>query len=243
MTDEPDMSRLARTIGEPTRMRMLTLLMEGRALTAKELAYGSGVEPATATSHLRRLADDLLVSATTQGRHKYFRLTSPRIAELIESLMVIAQRQQPSRQQANPVGKADPVIRSARFCYDHLAGQLGVRLTDAMLERGLLVKTDMPDEQKSFTVTTTGVIWCASFGIDLAELRKSRRQLAFQCLDWSERKDHLAGALGAAIAERMIALGWIVKNKHSRAVSITVTGELALATQFGISLKSSAATD
>src|SRR5262245_49636777 len=120
MNSEPDFSRLARTIGDATRMRMLVLLMEGRALTAKELAYGSGVEPATATAHLARLQSDGLLSSVAQGRHKYFRLASPAVAQLVESMMVLAPRARPSRELED--------IHVARFCYDHLAGRLGTRL-------------------------------------------------------------------------------------------------------------------
>ncbi|MFC5473650.1 ArsR/SmtB family transcription factor [Paraherbaspirillum soli] len=229
MNDEPDIGRLARTIGDPTRIKMLRLLMEGRALTAKELAYGTDVEPATATTHLRRLLDDNLVGMTTQGRHKYFRLASPDVARLIETLMVVA-----------PAGKskradhAEDAICTARFCYDHLAGKLGTQLTAVLLERGLLQADDGPAEDKKFSIPAAGVAWFSSFGIDLQALKKSRRRFAYPCLDWSERKDHLAGALGAVLAQRMIALGWLTRSKHSRVVAITEDGHSALEAQFGI---------
>lgn len=223
MTHDPNLSRLARTIGDPTRIRMLTLLMEGRALTAKELALGAGVEPATASAHLRRLLDDELVESTAQGRHKYFRLASLEVAQLIESLMVMAPRPKSAAKQ-----KDDP-LRVARFCYDHLAGQLGTHLTEAMLARGLL----MP-QGRDFALTAEGQEWLQAFGLDLAALRGSRRKFAPQCLDWTERKDHLGGALGAAIAQQMIALGWITRTKHTRVVTITESGRAALAAGFGL---------
>jgi DNA-binding transcriptional ArsR family regulator len=226
MNDEPDLSRLARTIGEPTRIQMLKLLMEGRALTAKELARGAGVEPATATAHLRRLLDDALVEATAQGRHKYFRLASPQVAQLIESLMVMAPP--PKRSAAHDHAP----IRVARFCYDHLAGRLGTHLTAALLARGFLAA-----QGKAFLLTPEGETWLQSIGIDVAEVRRSRRAFAQQCLDWSERKDHLGGALGAAIAERMLALGWITRTRHSRVVTITEAGHAALAEGFGLCFK------
>jgi DNA-binding transcriptional ArsR family regulator len=229
MIEEPDIGRLARTIGDMTRIRMLTLLMEGRVLTAKELAYGAGVEPATATAHLRRLEDDGFVGSTAQGRHKYFRLASADVAQLIESLMVVAPQMKPRKE---PKQSGDR-IRVARFCYDHLAGQLGTRLTESLLSRGLLLEQD-----KAFALSAAGEDWFGSFGIDLPAVRRTRRAFAYRCLDWSERKDHLAGALGAALAERMVALGWITRNKNSRIVSISPIGRRALARRFGVSLPS-----
>ena len=223
MTDDPHLSRLARTIGDPTRIRMLTLLMEGRALTAKELALGAGVEPATASAHLRRLLDDDLVESAAQGRHKYFRLASPEVAQLLESLMVMAPRPKCAAKH-----DGDP-LRVARFCYDHLAGQLGTGLTEALLARGWL----MP-QGRDFALTAEGEAGLQAFGLDLALLRGSRRRFAQQCLDWTERKDHLGGALGAAVAQRMIALGWITRTKHTRVVTITEPGREALAARFGL---------
>jgi DNA-binding transcriptional ArsR family regulator len=224
MIEEPDVSRLARTIGDMTRIRMLTLLMEGRALTAKELAYGAGVEPATATAHLHRLHGDGFIGSTAQGRHKYFRLASPEVARLIEALMVVAPTLKPnSTQHEHP-------IRRARFCYDHLAGEFGTQLTEVLVARGLLLK-----QEKAFVPSAEGEAWFSSFGIDLPALRRTRRELAYRCLDWSERNDHLAGALGAAMAQRMIELGWISRTKDSRVVSISTAGRRALARRFGIS--------
>lgn len=231
MNDDPDLDRLARTIGEPTRIRMLALLMAGRALTAKELAYGAGVEPATATTHLQRLVADGFIDATAQGRHKYFRLASPQVAQLIESLMALAPPAalRGARQPHGP-------IREARFCYDHLAGRLGIGLTDALLQRRLLQNRD-----GTFALSAAGERWCGAFGIDLAELRRARRRFAHPCLDWSERRDHLGGALGAALAQRLLVLGWIEKERHSRAVHITAAGHEQLAQQFGFSLEQPAA--
>ncbi len=231
MDHDPDLSRLARTIGDPTRIRMLTLLMEGRALTAKELALGAGVEPATATAHLQRLLEDGLLESSAQGRHKYFRLASPQVAQLIESLMVMAPRPKRASKPENTP------IRLARFCYDHLAGQLGTRLTEALLAHGLLVS-----QGRDFALTPEGENWLQTLGIDLVVLRGSRRKFAHQCLDWSERKDHLGGALGAAIAQRMIDLGWITRTKHTRVVGITDAGHEALTARFGLRFKPAAQT-
>ncbi|MEO6919204.1 MAG: winged helix-turn-helix domain-containing protein [Collimonas sp.] len=224
--NEPDLSRLARTIGDPTRIQMLALLMEGRALTAKELAYGTEIKPATATSHLKQLVADRLLEMTSQGRHKYFRLASPEVARLIESLMVFA----PKRKRVG-ASTGNDAICTARFCYDHLAGKLGTRLTEVLVKRGLLNTDD-----DTFSLSEPGEAWFNDFGIDTLALQKSRRQFAYPCLDWSERRDHLAGALGATLAKRMIELGWLTRSKHSRVVTITAEGRSALAMQFGIAL-------
>lgn len=223
MPAEPDIARLARTIGDPTRIRMLSLLMEGRALTAKELAHGANVEPATATSHLQRLLRDQLVISTTQGRHKYFRLASPRVAECIESLMGVAL---PSEKTV--ADRSEP-IHHARLCYDHLAGKLGTQITAILLGRGL-----MRLDGKQFVLSPKGKRWLGEFGIDVAAMIQSRRRFAPVCLDWSERRDHLGGALGAALAHRMIGAGWLKRRPGSRVLSVTKSGHDALAGYFGI---------
>jgi len=227
MDDDLDLSRLARTIGEPTRIRMLALLMAGRALTAKELAYGAGVEPATASAHLQRLGADGFIEAAAQGRHKYFRLASPQVAQLIEALMALA-LPAALRGTRPPHGP----ICDARFCYDHLAGRLGTGLSDTLLQRRLLQHRD-----GGFALSAAGERWCEAFGIELAPLRRARRRFAHPCLDWSERRDHLGGALGAALAQRLLDLNWIERNRHSRVVNITVAGHAQLAQQFGFSLE------
>lgn len=225
---EPDLSRLARTIGDPSRMGMLALLMEGRALTAKELAYGCGVQPGTATEHLKRLQRDSLIESTAQGRHKYYRLASAEVAHAVEALMVVAK----PMKVASPCRRPAGAMGAARFCYDHLAGELGTRLTAVLLEREYLINhgeaMDVTERGRAFT----------DFGIDVATLRKRRRRFAYPCLDWSERRDHLGGALGAAMAERMLELGWIGRQKQSRVVSISELGRRALASEFGFVIDS-----
>jgi DNA-binding transcriptional ArsR family regulator len=218
----PDLDRLARVIGDPTRLRMLALLMDGRALTAKELAYGAGVGPATATSHLRRLLGDALVTVRAQGRHKYFRLGSPEVGRCIEMLMVVAQ---PG--EARVAGPVDPQ-RAARFCYDHLAGKLGTGMADALVRRRRLEFRD-----GRFVPTRTGERWLRDFGLEAGALEKSRRQLAPACLDWSERRDHIGGALGAALAERLLSLRWIRRLPDSRAVVVTPAGRAGLTREVG----------
>lgn len=225
MSQEPDIEGFARTLGDPTRIRMLTLLMEGRALTAKELAYGAGVEPATATAHLKRLLDDRLVTVAAQGRHKYVRLASPDVAQLIELMLSVAPRVALRR----PQPRVEERLRQARMCYDHLAGELGIGLADALVKQGMLRK-----EEDAFAVTRRGAAWFAELGIDLDAIRGKRRKFASQCLDWSERRDHLGGALGAALAERLLDLGWIARKRNSRAVSVTEAGQRQLQRELGV---------
>ncbi|AMO21742.1 helix-turn-helix transcriptional regulator [Ramlibacter solisilvae] len=219
MESEPDLARIAATVGDARRIRMLALLMEGRALTAKELALGTGVEPATATSHLKRLVDDGLLVAASQGRHKYFRFASEQVAQLVESLMRVAPRRKA------PAPAAHEPIRAARFCYDHLAGSLGTGLLALWLRKGWLADGGDP---KQLEVTARGEKALAALGVDLAAARARRRQFACRCLDWSERQDHLGGALGAAVAEHFRAQRWIERSKHSRVVRVTPQGEREL---------------
>ncbi len=228
VSDEPDLRRLAGALGDASRIRMLTLLMEGRALTAKELAYGAGIEPATATAHLRRLVEDGFLQPAVQGRHKYFRLTSPAVARLIESMMALA----PSA----PTPVTLTPIRAARYCYDHLAGRLGLSLAQALVGQELVRRVD-----DAFLLTEPGERWCGELGLDVPALRQGRRKFAYPCLDWSERQDHLGGALGAALALRMTELGWIERRRHSRVVTVTADGRQALATRLGIAVPVEAA--
>lgn len=218
MNAEPDLARIAGTVGDPRRIQMLSLLMEGRALTAKELALGAGIEPATATAHLKRLLEDGLLESTAQGRHKYFRFASEHVAQLVESLMRVA----PPR-KAQPAAKADDPIRRARFCYDHLAGGLGTGLLALMLKKHWL--EDDGGDPKQLRITSAGEKALGKFGIDLDATRARRRQLACRCLDWSERRDHLGGALGAALADHFRAQRWIDRQKHSRVVRVTALGQ------------------
>jgi len=214
---EPDLARIATTVGDPRRIQMLALLMEDRALTAKELALGAGIEPATATSHLKRLLDDGLVESASQGRHKYFRFASEQVAQLVESLMRVA-----PRRKAISTPKSEEAIRSARFCYDHLAGSLGTGLLALMLRKGWL-QNDGADA-KQLELTAKGEKSLAGLGLDVPAARQRRRQFACRCLDWSERQDHLGGALGAALADHMKAARWIDRQKHSRVVRVTALG-------------------
>jgi DNA-binding transcriptional ArsR family regulator len=221
MHAEPDLARIATTVGDPRRIQMLALLMEGRALTAKELALGAGIEPATASAHLKRLLDDGLLESAAQGRHKYFRFASEHVAHLVENLMRVA----PKRKVSDVATPEDPQ-RRARYCYDHLAGALGTGLFTLMLQKAWLRDAS---EAKMLEVTAGGEKAFAKLGVDVSAAQARRRQFACRCLDWSERRDHLGGALGAALAEQMQARKWIERKKHSRVVKVTSEGREALA--------------
>lgn len=220
---EPDLARIAATIGDARRIRMLALLMEGRALTAKELALGAGIEPATASSHLKRLLEDGLLESTAQGRHKYFRFASEQVAHLVEMLMRVA----PRATARAPAVALEPVQR-ARFCYDHLAGTLGTSLFGLMLRKTWL-RDAQDGDGKQLALTATGARALARLGVDVEAAQARRRQFACRCLDWSERRDHLGGALGAALAEHLQAERWIERRKHSREVKVTPAGSQRLA--------------
>jgi len=221
MHAEPDLARIATTVGDPRRIQMLALLMEGRALTAKELALGAGIEPATASAHLKRLLEDGLLESAAQGRHKYFRFANEHVAHLVENLMRVA----PKRQISDAATQEDPQ-RRARYCYDHLAGALGTGLFTLMLQKAWL--RDAADEPKQLELTASGAKGLARLGVDVPAAQARRRQFACRCLDWSERRDHLGGALGAALADQLQATKWIERRKHSRVVRVTTAGEEAL---------------
>jgi DNA-binding transcriptional ArsR family regulator len=218
MVDTPDISLVARLIGEPTRGRMLTVLMDGRAHTATELALESGVTPSTASSHLAQLVDAHIATIVRQGRHRYFRLASPEVARVIEGLMTIAPRTRSG--VARGEARDDP-LRTARSCYDHLAGEAAVRLFDRLLARGYL-----DGDPDALWLTRPGESWCHRIGIDLDAVHTTRRPLCRSCLDWSERRQHLGGALGAALLHRLLTIGYARRVRASRVVILSSMGQL-----------------
>lgn len=217
MRGEPDLAGLAALIGDPARARILTALMSGTALTATELALEARVAPSTASAHLAKLTGARIVEMEKQGRHRYFRLADADIAEVLEELTGLA-AQLPRKRP----GPADPALRHARVCYDHLAGERGVWLLDTLRARNVLTGRD------GCSVSPGGEAFFARLGIDLDALSKSRRTLCRPCLDWSERRHHLGGALGAAILERIFALRWARREPDSRIVVFSREGERAL---------------
>jgi DNA-binding transcriptional ArsR family regulator len=220
MSNGPPIALIASLIGDPARANMLLALMGGKALTASELANEAGVTPQTASGHLARLLDGGLVFCVQQGRHRYFRLASPEIADLLESLMGIAVR---SVRPKTRTGPRDQALRRARVCYDHLAGEEGVNLTDGLLSSGSLAVRD-----GSFVLTGAGRRFLCDFGIDIAALEQQRRPLCRACLDWSERRSHLGGAVGASLLSRFEALGWMRRVAGSRVMQVTPNGQLGL---------------
>jgi len=221
----PDIALVASLLGEPARANMLTALMSGRALTASELASEAGVTPQTASAHLARLEHGGLVAPRKQGRHRYFRLTGDDVAAVLEGLMGLAARTGHLRTRTGP---KDPALRRARVCYDHLAGDFGVRLFDTLQTRGHVAV-----DGEAVEITEAGRAFATEFGIDLAAIAGKRRPLCKACLDWSNRRNHLAGALGAALLGRIYALGWAKREPDSRVVAFSPAGEKAFAEAFG----------
>jgi DNA-binding transcriptional ArsR family regulator len=220
MDDIPDLAAVARLMGERSRATMLICLMSGQPLTATELARAACVSKQTASSHLSKLVEARLVAAATSGRHRYFRLAHPEVGTVIERLMGLAHRI--GAISVIP-GPADPALRKARVCYDHLAGELGVFVFERLQAQSLL-----RSDGDRLGVTGEGARFFQRMGIDVASLASGRRPLCLACLDWSVRRDHLAGALGARVLVRCFALGWARRQRASRAVIFSAVGERAL---------------
>ncbi len=217
---------MASLVGDPARANMLTALMSGKALTATELAHEAGVTPQTASTHLAKLESGGLVVTEKQGRHRYFQLSGEDVAEVLEGLMGLAARAGHLRTRTGP---RDPALRRARVCYDHLAGDLGVGLYDGLQAKGYIT-----DARSGVALTAAGARSLAEFGIDLSRLEDQRRPLCKTCLDWSERRSHLAGSLGAALLDRFYALRWARREKDSRVVTFSPAGERELRQRFSI---------
>jgi DNA-binding transcriptional ArsR family regulator len=221
MKEGPDIATLAALIGDPARANMLCALMDGRALTAGELAREAGVTPQTASSHLARLVDGALLLIEVQGRHRYFRIAGPDIAQILERLMELASRTGHSRTRTGP---KDPAMRRARFCYDHLAGEAGVALHDALISQALVVAG-----LNGLELSPKGRTRFIAEGIDITALEAKPRVLCKSCLDWSERRHHLAGSLATAIAQMILARGWARRETKGRAVVFSQSGQSAFA--------------
>jgi DNA-binding transcriptional ArsR family regulator len=225
MRDEIDLAGLAALIADPARARMLTAVMSGIALTATELAMEAGIAASTASTHLAKLTSGQILAIEKQGRHRYFRIFDAEVAAMLEELMEIASRRGPRRR----IGPADPSLRLARVCYDHLAGERGVWLLDRLRERRIVDhRLQLSGDAEPFFAT---------LGIDIAPLEKSRRPLCRPCLDWSERRHHLGGALGAAILDRIFALRWARREVVGRVVVFSASGERAMRQLFGLNVR------
>lgn len=221
-------AEIAALAGDPARANILTALLDGRAMTATELSFAARVTPQTASAHLAKLVEAGLITATPSGRHRYFRLASPKVAQMLESIVSVAVDNRP---RYRPLSRQAAELREARVCYDHLAGVLGVRIAEAMTRRGYLV---LEDEGGHITEAGQRFLW--ELGVDVQVAGKGRRHLCRACLDWTERRPHIGGAIGAALAERWFALGWISRAKDSRAVTVTPAGERGFRESLGMTL-------
>ena len=228
-------AEIAALPGDPARASMFQALMDGRALTASELAKVAGITQQTASGHLLKMTSAGLLSVEKQGRHRYHRLASPSIAYMLESIMQVAAELQPDRKRMT-VGPKDAAMKKARTCYDHLAGQLGVALSDALIAQGHVeLNCD------AGILTDTGLAFLAELGIDVARMqvmrtKRSGRMICRLCLDWSERRPHLAGIVGAVLCQHSMEHGWTHRLDGTRAVQITPKGARVFREQFGAKL-------
>ncbi|RCS24427.1 ArsR family transcriptional regulator [Phyllobacterium salinisoli] len=224
MKDGPVIAKIAALLGDPARANMLTALMDGRALTASELAGLAGVTLQTTSGHLAKLSAANLILMEKQGRHRYFRLSGADVAEVLEGLMGLAERTGAVRLRTGP---KDQALRAARICYDHLAGERGVEMLDAARRLHLVA------EDADVALTDKGRDFFTHMGLDIDRLAKGKRPLCRACLDWSERRNHLGGALGAALLDSFIARGW-ARRLEGRVISFTPPGEQAFRSAFSI---------
>jgi DNA-binding transcriptional ArsR family regulator len=216
MKEGPDIAHIAALIGDPARANMLTALMSGKALTVSELAHEAGVTIQTASSHLSKLDEGGLLRPRKQGRHKYFALASDEVAHVLEGLMGLAAGAGHLRKRTGP---RHAELRKARVCYDHLAGDMGTQLFDSLLaRRHMVLKGELLE------LTDTGAAFVKSLEIDIESLHKERAPVCRECLDWSERRSHLAGSLGRAFLSRFEELSWAKRDQNSRVVTFSETG-------------------
>jgi DNA-binding transcriptional ArsR family regulator len=221
MIAEPDISEIAALMGEPSRATMLVALLGKDALPASELAHKAYISPQTASSHLSKLVAGKLLAVERHGRHRYYRLASDEVGRFIETLASLAPP--PRAYPLREVDEEAEAIRYARTCYDHLAGKVAVEIARAMVSGGWLKRAG-----RNFEVTAVGERGLTNLGINMEEIRQARRAFALQCLDWSERQHHVAGALGAALMERMLTLKWVARTRGTRCVRVTLEGRKAL---------------
>jgi DNA-binding transcriptional ArsR family regulator len=221
---QDDVAAIANLLGEPARAVMLLSLMNGRMLPAGELAMNANVSPQTASGHLGRLVEGGLLAVETQGRHRYYRIAGTAVADAVESLMALTSSTRESERKNAPRPK-EGTLEYARTCYSHLAGWLGVSLTEALQQKGLL----LPAQGKAFAVSDAGRSWFQEIGIPAPTARNEAGQsFARRCLDWTERRPHLSGALGVVLARRLLELGWIAPVRDSRALRVTLDGKQQL---------------
>lgn len=221
----PDIALVASLLGEPARANMLTALVGGQALTAGELAREAGVTAQTASGHLAKLEAGRLIARRRQGRHAYFALSGEDVAEILEGLMGLAART--GRMRTRP-GPAEPALRFARVCYDHLAGEMGVALLDTLIGASRIERVG-----ENLRLTAAGAAFAGRIGIDVERLAAARRPICKGCLDWSQRRSHLAGGLGAALLAAVIERHWARRETAGRAIAFLPGGREAFEETFG----------
>jgi DNA-binding transcriptional ArsR family regulator len=229
MAAAANLVEVAALVGDTARATMLAALMGGQSLTASELAYLAHVSRPTASEHLGKLVNARLLAVTQKRRNRYYRIASPLVAKMLEGIKAVAAIEVPPRYQ--PRSARDDALRFARTCYDHLAGRLGVAIADALVEKGYVVLTDDGGE-----VTEAGARFLKGFSVNLIPASRSRRIFCRPCLDWSERRYHVAGHVGRELLRRCLELGWLVRVSDHRTVTVTAAGRAGLLATFGIDL-------
>ena len=227
---EERFSKLASLIGEKVRAKMLWHLLDGRAYTALELTVIADISKQSCSNHLKKLVDEKILAVERQGRHKYFRLYSKQVAKALEGIAFLTSQKIPEKKLIDTHSNLHG-IKYARSCYDHLAGYLGVSIQKGFIEQGLIQQIN-----DQYQCTNKGIAKFNELGIDIEKLKQLKRKFAYPCLDWSERKHHIGGALGAAIFEFMIENDWLRKKKNSRELILTSKGCQKLETDFKLKI-------
>jgi DNA-binding transcriptional ArsR family regulator len=222
----PQMAEIAALVGDPARANILSTLFDGRAQTPTELAFAANVSPQTTSGHLAKLTQAGLLLVVKQGRHRYYRLATPLVAQMLESIMAVASLAPPRHR---PRSAHEQILRRARTCYDHFAGLLGVSIADSLCMRGHLVLGD-----EGGHVTDTGLAFLKNFGADVSV--SGKRPFCRACLDWTERRPHIAGVVGASIALRCFDLGWVRRERNPRELAITPKGRSGFQREFGFAI-------
>jgi DNA-binding transcriptional ArsR family regulator len=223
MSISQNVANTALLISDPSRAAILTVLLDGRFHTASELSLLIGVKPQTTSYHLSKLIEQNIIVVESQGRHRYFGIQNEEIAKTIESLLVLSP---PAKIKSLKQSREDAAIRYARTCYDHIAGYLGVQIADAFIRKGYL--------DSEFSLTPEGQRFFEEMQVDVKEIKRKRRSFCHKCLDWSERRHHIAGAVGLALLEKFIELEWVVRLPKTRAISVTKKGRDGMRNLLGI---------